>query len=125
MALFRWEFERRREEGVSTTHPMATYLSAIMGMRISEEAFQCGHLPTRSILGLYDYVEPNDSDVAACLFLCNQIEILQKTGMLQDFDSDLRTNPSEMAKLLKAKTPAKNKNKAEIEEKTINWDDDD
>ena len=122
MSLFRWQYECRRAEGKSVNHPMASYLSSIMGMRISEEAFQCGHLPTRAVLDLYDYVEPNDADVAACLFLCHQVEVLQKTGMLSDRDVDIRTNPSEMAKLLKPKKPKKKKAPF-VQEETIEWDD--
>ena len=123
MALFRWQYESRRIEGKKTNHPMASYLSTILGMRISEEAFQCGHLPTRAVLDLYDYLEPTDSDVAACLFLCHQVEILQKTGMLQEHkDSDLKTSPSEMAELLKAPKPKKKI--PPIQEELIEWSDD-
>lgn len=122
MLLFRWQYERRRVENKSVNHPMASYLSSILGMQISEEAFQCGHLPTRAVLDLYDYVEPNDADVAACLFLCHQVEILQKTGMLQERDIDIRTSSSEMAQLLKPKKPAKKKPPF-VQEETIEWDD--
>lgn len=123
MGLFRWQYECRRAEGKNVNSPMASYLSSIVGMRISEEAFQCGHMPTRAILDLYDYVEPNDSDVAACLFLCHQVEILQKTGMLKEEINDLRTNASEMAQLLRPEKPKK-KRPRPVQEETINWDDD-
>lgn len=120
MSLFSWEFERRKTEGNNVTNPMASYFSTLMGMRISEEAYQCGLLPTRAVLNLYDYVKPNDADVAACLMLCHKIEILEKSGMISMTEAELKTSPSEMAKLLRS--PRKKKAKP-IQEETITWDD--
>lgn len=118
MSLFSWEFERRKLEGDSVTNPMASYFSTLMGMRISEEAYQCGLLPTRAVLNLYDYVQPTDADVAACLMLCHKIEVLEKSGMILMHETELKTSPSEMAKILR---PPRKK-KAKIQEETITWD---
>ncbi len=131
MTLFRWEFERRKIEGDHITSPYAGFVSSLLGMRISEEAYQCGVLPTRSILDLYDYVEPNDSDVAACLFLCHKIEVLEKIGALAPDVATLKTNPSEMASVIRGNMRKKRKSrkpppKFDNEEKiTWNFDDDD
>lgn len=119
MSLFCWEFERRKLEGDNVTNPMASYFSTLMGMRISEEAYQCGLLPTRAVLNLYDYVEPNDADVAACLMLCHKIEILEKSGMILMNETELKTSPSEMAKILR---PPHKKEAKPIQEETIAWD---
>jgi len=97
MCLFQWEFERRKIEGETVKNPMAGYLTTILGMRIPEESYQCGVLPTRSILNLYDYIEPNDSDVAACMFLCNKIESLIRVGLLVEKEQKLTTTPEEIA----------------------------
>ncbi len=122
MSLFRWEFDRRRLEGKNVTSPMASYFSTLMGMRISEEAYQCGLLPTRAMLDLYDFVQPNDADVAACLMYCHKVEVLEKSGMIELKDMELKTSPSEMAKLLR---PGKKKKKAKpIQEESIPWEDD-
>ena len=118
MSLFCWEYERRKLEGTVVTNPMASYFSTLMGMRISEEAYQCGLLPTRAVLSLYDYVQPNDADVAACLMFCHKIEVLEKSGMLVMNETELKTNPSEMAKILRS--PRKKKAKP-IQEETITW----
>lgn len=82
ITFVRWEFERRKVEGSGIKNPMTGYLTAILGMRISEEAYQCGRIPTRAVLDLYDYIEPNDADVTACMFLCHKIETLQHVGLL-------------------------------------------
>lgn len=122
MSLFRWEFERRKIEGKNVTNPMASYFSTLMGMRITEEAYQCGLLPTRALLDLYDFVRPNDADVAACLFFCHKVEILEKAGMLRLHQPEMKTSPSEMAKLLRS--PVKKKNVGpQISEESISWDD--
>jgi hypothetical protein len=101
MMLFRWEFDRRRIGGETIKNPYAGFVSTLMGMRISEEAYQCGILPTRSLLDLYDYVAPNDSDVAACLYLCHKIEIFEQMGALQHSPEQMKTTPSEMAKVIR------------------------
>lgn len=120
MSLFCWEFERRKLEGNNLPNPMASYFSTLMGMRISEEAYQCGLLPARAVLNLYDYLEPNDADVAACLMFCHKIEILEKSGMLIMNKTRLKTSPSEMAKILRS--PRRKKVKP-IQEETIIWED--
>lgn len=118
MTLLRWEFERRKLEGTNVVNPMASYFSTLMGMRISEEAYQCGLLPTRACLNLYDYVEPNDADVAACLMFCHKVEVLEKSNMLSMNTIELKTSPSEMAKLLRTpKKPTK-----PVQEETVTWD---
>ncbi len=122
MSLFRWEFERRKLEGSRVINPMTSYFSTLIGMRISEEAYQCGLLPVRACLSLYDYVEPNDADVAACLMFCHKVEVLEKAGMLSMEDLELKTSPTEMAKLLR--TPRKKKAK-KIQEENIAWEDSD
>jgi hypothetical protein len=120
MSLFRWEYERRKLDGKDATSPMASYFSTLMGMRISEEAYQCGILPTRAILDLYDYVDPNDADVAACLMYCHKVEILEKSGILISVENELKTSMSEMAKVLRKEKPTRPK---KIQEDTITWED--
>lgn len=97
LMLFRWEFERRRIEKKNPHNPMAGYLSSMLGMRIPEEAYQCGMLPTRAVLDLYDYIEPTDSDVAACMFLCNKIEALERAGMLAHEEVRLSATAKDLA----------------------------
>lgn len=121
MTLLRWEFERRKLEGTNAVNPMASYFSTLMGMRISEEAYQCGFLPTRACLNLYDYVEPNDADVAACLLFCHKVEVLEKANILSMNATEL-TSPSEMAKLLRTRKKSTKPTKP-IQEETVTWDD--
>ncbi len=118
MTLFRWEYERRKLEGKHLKNPLTGYLSTLLGMQITEEAFQCGSVPTRAILSLYDYVEPNDADVTACLFLCNKIEILEKMGALKHDNSEWKINSSEIAELRKNPKPALPKRS----EEKLTWD---
>ncbi len=119
MSLLRWEFEQRKIDGKHVPSPMASYFSTLMGMRISEEAYQCGLLPTRACLNLYDYIKPNDADVAACLMFCHKVEILEKSGMLTMGDPELKVCPSEMAKLLRVQKKDQDK---QIQEENIMWE---
>ncbi len=73
-------------------------------------------------LDLYDFVQPNDADVAACLMYCHKVEILEKSGMLELKNMELKTSPSEMARVLR---PRKKKAKPKpIQEESISWEDD-
>lgn len=121
MSVFRWEYERRRREGENVTNPMASYFSTLMGMRISEESYQCGLLPTRTMLNLYDFIEPNDADVAACLMFCQKVELLEKSEMLVAGD-ELKISASEMAKVIKID---KKKEAKPVQEETVTWKDTD
>ncbi|MHA2279554.1 MAG: hypothetical protein ACXAC5_01495 [Promethearchaeota archaeon] len=129
MILFRWEFERRRLKVKNLTNPYAGFVSTLLGMRISEEAFQCGILPTRAILDLYDYVQPNDSDVAACLFLCHKIEVLETMGALIHNEEEMKATPSEMARVIKeaqkSRQPRKKNPTSTVEKITWDFDDND
>lgn len=122
MTLFRWEYERRRVSGEKMPIPMTSYTSVLLGMKVNEEAYQCGRLPVRSVLDLYDYIEPNDSDVAACLMLCNKIDILERSGILASVD-ELKTSTSDMSEVLHQPSKKKDKANSELEE-CIEWDDD-
>ena len=126
MMMFHWEYERRQAEGKKINNPMPGYLSGLLGMRIPEEAYQCGVLPTRALLGLYDYVEPNDSDVAACMFLCNKIDILEQAGILPERDFDLKATKQEIASAFQHPRPKKRKKKSKPPtEENLKWDFDD
>lgn len=118
MSLFRWEFERRKLEGEDVVNPLASYFSTLMGMRISEEAYQCGFLPTRACLNLYDFLEPNDADVAACLMFCHKVEILEKTGMLSMDKIEQKIHSSDISKLLRNRK----KQDKPVQEETIVWE---
>ena len=120
MAIFRWEYERRSLKK-QLTSPMAGVLSVLLGMHISEEAFLCGKLPTRVMLDLYDYVEPTDSDVAICLYLCHKIDTLEKSGALTHVREELKTTPIEMINVLKQAQLKKPKGKSTLEEDPENF----
>ena len=125
MTLFRWEFERRRLTAKKLNNPYAGYVASLLGMRISEEAYQCGLLPTRSVLDLYDYVQPSDSDVAACLFLCHKIEVLETMGALVHNEDELKTTPSEMSKVIRGlskRNRMKKRNQHGVTEEKLTWD---
>lgn len=119
LTFFRWEYQRRKLENSNADNPLSGYLTAILGMRIPEEAFQCGKTPVRAVLNLYDYVDPNDADVASCLFLCHKIEALQKLGFLVLDLPKWETNPAEIFKSIPKKNPSKSK---KITEENITWD---
>ncbi len=125
MTLFRWEFERRQLEGKNVTNPMAGYLTTLLGMRISEEAFQCGSLPTRAVLHLYDYTAPNDADVTACMFLCHKIDTLTRAGLLRVREDKLAATQEEIGAAFQQvarRKKAEEQMQKPAEEESIKWD---
>lgn len=50
-----------------------------------EESYQCGIIPTKLLLGLDDWVIPQDSDVWAVFLICEQIRVLQESGFFDKF----------------------------------------
>lgn len=56
---------------------------ALFGRAMTDECYQSGALPAKLLLGLDDWIRPNDADVQACMHLCQQIEILDKYGLLK------------------------------------------
>ena len=51
------------------------------GSKMSEEAYQSGIFPTKCLLKLDDWVQPNDADVHACMSLCHHIDMLESIGI--------------------------------------------
>lgn len=85
--LFKWELARRKVEEETVSDHMMEQISVMLDMKISEETYQSGILPTRSVLNLYDYISPSDADVQACLYVCMQIKSLEKSGLINLFFS--------------------------------------
>ena len=100
MAIFRLQYENRKIEGKSFTHPINGILLNALGMPISEEAYQCGILATRTTLDLYDYLSPTDVDVAICLYLCQKIDVLEKHEALLPPYSTWKTTPTKLNELI-------------------------
>lgn len=122
MTMFRWEFERRKLKGENINTPMVGYLSAALGMNISEESYQCGILPTRSVLDLYDYVRPNDADVSACLLLCHKIEVLEGMGVLTHNTEGMQITSSALAGSMNSGESKPRQPEHPITEETVKWD---
>jgi hypothetical protein len=49
---------------------------------LPEEVYQCGKAPTSVLLFLQDFTEPKDPDVKAVLYLCHQIDVCERKGLL-------------------------------------------
>jgi hypothetical protein len=79
VAGFRYEYVRRNVEGQSL--PSETP-GALFGEVMSEEAFQCGIEPTKLVLYLSSWTEPNDADVQACMTVCHHIDEMQEKGLV-------------------------------------------
>lgn len=48
--------------------------SALFGPGMSDECYQSGKVPVKSLLHLNDWTDPNEADVQACITICNQVE---------------------------------------------------
>ena len=79
VAAFRFNHLCRVHSGKSAPPMLSPLLSAL----ITEEAYQSAIEPTRSLLELDDWFEPNDADVKACMLLCQQIEVLISLDVLE------------------------------------------
>ena len=82
---FRFEHSRRMLQGVTGD---AKEHGPLFGKILPEEVYQSGIFPTKLLLNLNDWVEPNDADVRACMILCQQIEVLQAMKAIPVVDSD-------------------------------------
>ena len=71
VALFKYEHQKRMVQGImdKTSKP-----SALFGKTMSNECYECGKMPTKVVLGLYEWTDPNEADVQACISLCNQLD---------------------------------------------------
>lgn len=58
--------------------------SALLDSKFPEEFYKSGISVTKSLLRFDDWIEPNDADVYACMVLCQQIEALDRMGLLPD-----------------------------------------
>lgn len=91
-ALFQWQSLQRKIQGKEYNRHSSINIATMNSMAISEEMFQCGKLPTRVLLDLNDFILPNEADVTACVYLCNKIDFLNQTGLLNS-----RTNSDNTA----------------------------
>jgi len=93
--MFKFEHARRMIEGVAFKREQP---GAVFGPALSEESYNCGKLPTKVLLGLQDWSEPNEPDVFAAMRLIEQIDALDTLGVysqnmpnVEIEESDLRT----------------------------------
>lgn len=99
------------------------------GYSINEESFQCGRFPTKMLLHLEDYFDPNDAEVQACLYVCHQIDILKASEMLKISKYQIKS-PAEVklqqiiskAVTLAQKNNIKKQKEVQAEGKTLNWE---
>lgn len=91
IALFKLEHARRL---LSNMALQSNIPSALFGTAMPEECYQSGTNPTRAALGLNDWTQPNDADVQSCMFLCHQIEILERIGAMPGTEKKTRRKPN-------------------------------
>jgi len=75
--LFKYESMRRSLEKKSIH--LGTP-GVLFGSSMNEEVYQSGKIPTRVLLNLNDWVEPNEADVQVCFAICNHLEYLSETS---------------------------------------------
>ncbi len=119
-SLFRWELERRQLEGQSS-RILPGNLENTPGMRISEEAYQCGILPTRAVLDLYDFTRPNDADVTACMYLCNKIKLLKQLNLIP-LEENFSTPDEDIALAFRSLARRKMPSDSIVTEEVLDWD---
>lgn len=58
--------------------------TGLFGPKFPEEFYLSGIVPTKNLLKLDDWTEPNEADVYACVTFCQQIDVLHYMGILPD-----------------------------------------
>jgi hypothetical protein len=84
IALCKWENRRRIVRGIQPDKSVVFKQAAdsLLGKAMSQECYEAGKLPCKSVLNLNDYIDPNYADVQFCFSLCHQISALVKLGLI-------------------------------------------
>lgn len=77
VSYFRLEHTKRIITGNKLTMPKMPFQT------ITEECLQSAINPTKHLLGLDDWVLPNDAEVQACMCICHNIDLLEDLGILK------------------------------------------
>lgn len=80
VAAFCFEYNTRLDKGLAK--PL-TEMTVLFG-KFPEEFYLSGIAPTKNLLRLNDWIEPNEADVYACVIFCRQISILCTMNALVD-----------------------------------------
>jgi len=74
LASFKYEhaFRMATGENIPSSVP-----GVLFGEEMSEECYQSGIAPTKALLHLNDWNQPNEADVQACIAMCHHVEHLQ------------------------------------------------
>lgn len=83
---FTYEHNRRLREGiaVSTSEP------GVFGMSLSNECYHSAIASAKSLLHLDEWTLPNDADIQACIYLCQQIELFESLGLNVKSKKDIK-----------------------------------
>ena len=90
LASFKYEHALRMTIGKNIP---ATVPGILFGEEMSEECYQSGITPTKSLLGLDDWVHPNEADVQACIAICHHVNHLQMFMANKSVSDLLLTEP--------------------------------
>lgn len=96
IASFKFAHARRVVSGTAIS-PDAP--GALFGRNMTEECYQSGIDGTKLLLDLQDWTKPNDADVQACMYLCQQIGVLSQLGLFQQ-SNDKEPTESDVTKEL-------------------------
>ncbi len=78
LSLFKYNHLLREAEKKSINSTVSAIFPAM-----SEETYQSSLAPVRALLNLNDWIQPNDADIQACMFLCQQVDILEIVGLFK------------------------------------------
>lgn len=74
---FTYEHNRRVREGIAVD----VHEPGVFGPSLSNECYHSSIAPTKSLLHLNEWTLPNDADVQACIYLCQQVELFESLGL--------------------------------------------
>jgi len=78
LSLFKYNHLLRATEKKAISSTASALFPAM-----SEETYQSSLAPVRALLNLNDWIQPNDADIQACMFLCQQVDILELVGLFK------------------------------------------
>jgi len=83
-SFFTYEHNKRLRNGQA----VSSKKHGVFGSMLSDECYKSATAPTHALLGLDDWTKPNDADVQACIYLCQQVESFESQPDIKGLKSE-------------------------------------
>jgi len=83
---FTYEHNRRMRENIAVNASEP----GVFGMSLSNECYHSAISSAKSLLHLDEWTLPNDADIQACIYLCQQVELFESLGLNLKSKKDIK-----------------------------------